>query len=204
MRTLKYCLLLGTASLVMFVEGAAAQLRETVLEGERLVPYAQASRGRVVAQSMKKHGKGWSRGAQLLWTAPSAKQRLRVRFYVRNGGESKLSGLFTQGPGYADFKAWVNGKASDVAFAGNHASVRSSGAVEIGTFKLQPGMNTLELRLTGAAKGKLLLGLDALAVFPVSKWPGIRDHMDERYQAWLTRHPSPDGGGGSEEEEENL
>lgn len=189
--------------LFLVLSGAAvrAQFRERVFQGEKLVPQAQASRGRVVSQSMRRFGKGWSRGAQLVWSAPAAGHRLKVRFPNRNAGSFRLVGLFTAGPKYGNVRASVNGKKVDEVITCGADQVRPSGAIELGTFKLRPGMNVLQLRLVGPKKGSACVGLDALAVFPIPRFEGLREEVDARYQAFLSRFPRPDASAEEDEEE---
>lgn len=139
----------------------------TVIEGEDLVPTAQASGGSVGRQDMAPFGKSWSGGAQLFWGARQAGAQLRLEFPVAVAGRFRVWGTFSQAPDYGAIAASVEGHPV-VNFDGYTAAVVRR-RIDLGTYQLGAGARELLIGVSGKNRMSrgYYAGLDRLELEPV-------------------------------------
>ena len=138
------------------------------IEGEALVPTAQATAGKVQTQDMGGFEGTWSGDSQLWWVGGKAGDTLTLILPPRPG-TFDLVGYFTQAADYGQFTFALNGQPVGTIYDAYHAGVAASGPVVLGRVSLPGGPSRLVVTIHGqndAARGTLF-GLDALVLKPV-------------------------------------
>ncbi|MFQ5348993.1 MAG: hypothetical protein ACE5EG_00965, partial [Thermoanaerobaculia bacterium] len=117
--------------------------RATIVEGEALLPGAQASQGRAVSQRMGSFGNAWSGGAQLFWAPRRSGARLSLTITVPAAGTYSIAGQFTKAPDYGVFQVGANGRQAGQFDGFNLGRVVHSGSVALGEVPMNAGANQI-------------------------------------------------------------
>ena len=138
------------------------------IEGESLVPTAQATAGKVQTQDMGGFEGAWSGDSQLWWVGGKAGDTLTLTLTPRPG-TFDLVAYFTQAADYGQVTFALNGQPVGGVYDAYHAGVAASGPVVLGRVSLPDGPSRLVVTIHGqnAAATGTLFGLDALVLKPV-------------------------------------
>lgn len=138
------------------------------IEGENLVPTAQASNGSVAAQDMSVFGALWSNDAQLWWQPAGSGATLTLHVPAPAAGQYTLTGYFTKARDYGTIQVKKGSQLLGSAINLYSPSVAPTGAVSLGTVSLDAGDNVITILVTGkdAASINYMVGLDAFVLTP--------------------------------------
>jgi D-arabinan exo alpha-(1,3)/(1,5)-arabinofuranosidase (non-reducing end) len=104
-----------------------------------------------------------SNNLQVFWNDGVTGDSIIFRFTSPDQGKHKVSAVFTSGPAFGEFKASLNGK-----MAGKQIDLSGEGRllrkVELGTFEIQRGENTLVFILAPSKGNSNLFGIDKLLI----------------------------------------
>lgn len=138
------------------------------IEGEALLPTAQATGGKVQTQDMSGFEGAWSGDSQLWWVDGKVGDTLTLTLPPRPGAYDLLA-YFTQAVDYGQFTFELNGRPIGGVYDAYHDGVVAGGPVSLGRMTLPDGPSRLVVTIHGknaAATGDLF-GLDALVLKPV-------------------------------------
>ena len=138
------------------------------IEGESLLPSAQASGGKVQTQDMDGYSMSWSGDQQLWWTGGKVGDTLTLTFRPKLGTYD-LSAYFTQAADYGQFMFTLNGQRVGSSYDAYHDGVIHSGPISLGRVTLTENQAKFVVAVTGknAASSNTLFGLDAFVLTPV-------------------------------------
>jgi len=138
------------------------------IEGEALVPSAQATAGKVQTQDMSGFEGAWSGDSQLWWVGGKSGDTLTLTLPPRPGAYDLLA-YFTQAADYGQFTFALNGQPIGGVYDAYHDGVIASGPVALGRVTLPDSPSQLVVTIHGknAAATNTLFGLDALVLKPV-------------------------------------
>lgn len=143
------------------------------IELEDQVGTANASAGAIVRQEMQGFGPGWSRNAQLFWTAPAPVDEpirnwphLTLTFDVPAKKQYEVVLHYTVAPDYGKFRVFLGGQ--PVADIDGYAPAVAPRAHSLGERTLAAGKHQLVVTVfakTAASKG-YFVGLDRIELRP--------------------------------------
>jgi len=113
---------------------------------------------------------GWSNNAQLWWMDGGSKGSLKAEFEMAEAGEYNITGNFTKAADYGNFRIMINEQSAGRQFTGFHTDKEKPVVTEkvpLGRFKLNKGINTLQIEITGMnpkALPRFMVGIDYLQI----------------------------------------
>ncbi|MBI4440299.1 hypothetical protein HY638_04980 [Candidatus Woesearchaeota archaeon] len=115
-------------------------------------------------QDMTPFEGSWSNGAQLWWRNGEIGDTLSLKFDVPTSGSYDVKARFTKAGDYGIFDFMVNTLPPITTIDLFNPSVIPSGEISLGTYNLNAGEHSLNVRIKGSQGGGYLFGLDYLAV----------------------------------------
>jgi hypothetical protein len=142
-----------------------------VVEGEDLVASATTSgNGFSVQGAMRETFIGrWTNNEQLFWAGGDTGVWIELTVTAPSAGRYRVVGMFCVAPDYGWFQASVNGSAMGEELHLYARTVSLSAPLEVGTFDLDEGDNTMRFTLMGLDPGAYrgALGIDYLLLEPL-------------------------------------
>jgi hypothetical protein len=139
------------------------------IEGESLVPTAQASSGAISVQDMETFGNYWSRGEQLWWRPTAVGATLTIQIPAPAAGKYHLTGYFTRARDYATIRLQQGGQNVGPELNMYSPNVVASGPIPFGEVTLAAGNNPFTIRITGRDPSSIsyMVGIDAFVLTPL-------------------------------------